>query len=427
MGHRTRWGAIAASAVLALGLTACGGADNDDEGGGGDGASAGAPAKAPGFDGTTIKLATLSAQSGPVAVIGNPLVAGNKTWFDRLNAEGGVAGKYKVELVNEDNRYEADTTVQRYNRVKNDVTAVLQVLGTAPTLALLPQLRRDKIVAGPASLDGFWVKEPNLLPIGAPYEFEAANGLAHYIEAEGKDKTFCTFTQDDVYGEAALRGVDAEAKQAGIQVATRQKFKLADKDVTGQVQRLRRAGCDAVSLAATPTDAATIWGTAARLKFAPRWIAQAPAWTGAFAKSPLAPYLQQTTWVVAEGTQWGDESVPGMKQMIADQKQYAPKQQPDIYFQYGYNQGRAFTALLEKAVEKGDLSRDGLLAALNELGEVDYQGLIAPYTYGADGDRTPSRSNAIFSIDPKAPGGLKLEAKDVTSPAAQEIEFQAAP
>ncbi|MGE4428897.1 MAG: ABC transporter substrate-binding protein, partial [Solirubrobacteraceae bacterium] len=395
MRNRTRWGAIAASAILALGVTACGGADDDD--GGGGGSDGGGLSAAPGFDGTTIKLATLSAQSGPVAVIGKPLTNGIKVWFDRVNADGGIAGKYKVELVNEDNRYEADTTVQRYNRVKNDVVAVGQVLGTAPTLALLPQLRRDNIVAAPASLDGFWVEETHLVPVGAPYQVEAANGLHHYIEAEGKDKTLCTFTQDDVYGEAALQGVEAAAKDNGVKIASGQKFKVADKDVTGQIQRLRRAGCDAVSLAATPTDAGKIWQTAAQLKFAPRWIAQAPAWTGAFAKSPLAPYLEQTLWLVAEGADWGDSEIPGMKEMLADVEKYSPKQEPDLYFSFGYNQGRAMTAILEKAVAAGDLSREGVVKALNELGEVDFQGLISPYTYGPDGDRSPSRSNTIYT------------------------------
>ena len=427
MLDRTRWGAAVATAVLALGATGCGGADNDEDDAGG-GATAGAPATAPGFDGTTIKLATLSAQSGPVAVIGKPLTNGVKVWFDRVNAEGGIAGKYKVELVNEDNRYEPDTTVQRYNRVKNDVLAVAQVLGTASTLALLPQLKRDEIVAAPASLDGFWVREPQLLPVGAPYQVEAANGLHHYLQTEGKgkDSTICTLSQDDAYGEAALQGVEAAKQADGFEVATQQKFKNADKDVTGQIQRLRRAGCDAVTLAATPTDAATIWATAARLKFAPRWIAQIASWTGAFVKSPLAPYLQQTTWVVSEGTAWGDESVPGMKQLLADQKQYAPDQQPDVYFTFGYNQGRALSALLEKAVKDGDLSRKGVIKALDGLGEVDFQGLVSPYTYGPGGDRNPSRANTIFSVDPKTPGGLKAEQKDVTSPAAEKLEFETA-
>ena len=40
---------------------------------------------------------------------------------------------------------------------------------------MLPQLKPDNIVAAPASLDAFWVREQNLLPIGAPYQIQAIN------------------------------------------------------------------------------------------------------------------------------------------------------------------------------------------------------------------------------------------------------------
>ena len=59
---------------------------------------------------------------------------------------------------------------------------------------------------------------------------------------------------------------------------------------------------------------------------------------------------------MAEGTEWGDTQVPGMKDMMEQVKEFKPDQQPDYYFSFGYLQGIAMTALLEKAVELGDLS-----------------------------------------------------------------------
>ena len=102
-----------------------------------------------------------------------------------------------------------------------------------------------------------------------------ANGTAG---EDGKGKNICSFIQDDAYGEAGQSGVDYAAESLGFELADTQKFKVGDKDVTGQVQRLQGSNCDAVFLVATPTDAGTIWGTAAQAKFAPRWIAQSPAW-----------------------------------------------------------------------------------------------------------------------------------------------------
>ena len=42
-------------------------------------------------------------------MIGKPLTAGNEVYFDYVNSEGGIAGKYKVELVQEDTQYSPPT------------------------------------------------------------------------------------------------------------------------------------------------------------------------------------------------------------------------------------------------------------------------------------------------------------------------------
>ena len=416
--------AFAAIAALALGGAACG--QDEDEGGGGS-AGGGEPKKTTGFDGTTIKVGVLTPLTGPVAVIGEPLTAGNEVYFEAVNKKGGIAGKYKVEIEQADTQYKPDRTVQQYNRLKNNVVAFTQVLGTAPTLAVLPQLNKDKVVAAPASLDAFWVREESLLPIGGPYQIQAINSLDYYVnKADGKGKNICSMIQDDAYGEAGQQGVDFAAEKLGFEVAETQKFTVGTKDVAGQVSRLRSAKCDAVFLVATPTDAGTIWGTAAQMKFAPRWIGQSPAWIDELGKSPLAEYLKQTTWIAAEGTEWGDNEVPGMAEMVKNVEELRPKQEPDYYFAFGYNQARAMTALLEKAVEQGDLSRDGIKKALSELGTVSFDGLTGDYQYGAAEERNPPRTSTIFEVDPDKPFGLGTKEYEYESEFAKEFEFKKA-
>ncbi|MGH3100713.1 MAG: ABC transporter substrate-binding protein, partial [Thermoleophilia bacterium] len=80
-------------AVLALVLAGCGGAADEGESEGEGGAAE--VKSGPGFDGKTIKLGVLTPLSGPVAVIGQPLTAGNQVYFDYVNSKGGIAGKYK--------------------------------------------------------------------------------------------------------------------------------------------------------------------------------------------------------------------------------------------------------------------------------------------------------------------------------------------
>ena len=417
---------MAILSVLALLAAACGGDDDDDDAGGG-GDDKKTLTAAPGFDMTTIKVGVITPLTGPVAVIGNPLTAGTETWFKYINEEkGGIAGKYKVTLVKEDSQYKPDLGVQAYNKIKNDVTMFAQLLGTPITKAVLQQLRADKIVAAPASLDVDWVRDPNLLPVGAPYEIQMINAAA-YLQNEGgaKGKTVCSMIQDDAYGASGQRGIDFAAKELGYSIKTTAKFAPATPDFTAQIQSLKSNGCQVVFLVATPSDTSKLLGTAAQLQFVPQWVGQSPTWTGAFAKSPLAPYLQANFLLAAEGTEWGDTTVKGMADMLDRLQKYTPSQQPDIYFVFGYYQAQATTALLEKAVANGDLSRDGLLEALNDIGSVKFDGLTGDYDYGTSAaTRNPPRATTIYKVDPAKPGGLAKVKYEYTSDQAKKYELK---
>lgn len=412
--------ALFAALTLVVALAGCGSNRNESAG------QPGQPRATAGFDGKTISLGVLSPLSGPVAVIGQPLTAGNQVWFDYINSErGGIAGKYQVKLVEQDTRYQPDVAVQQYNRTKGSVVAYAQVLGTPSTLAVLPQLKRDNVLAAPASLDGTWVRQPNLLPVGGPYQIEAINGLAYYVsQPQARGKPICSMIQDDAYGQAGQQGVDFAAKQEGFRIATTQRFTAGDKDVSGQISRLRSAGCAGVFLVALPADAATIWATAARLRYAPRWIAQASAWSPALGTSPLRDYLIKTVWIAGEATQWGDPRVPGMRDMIVRQRRYKPSQKPDYYFTFGYNWGRAMTAVLERAVARGDLSHNGVLKASQEIGTVSFDGLSGPYRYGPADQREPPRVTTVFRITPGRGFGLGTLKYNFESPAAAKFTFK---
>ncbi len=171
-----------------------------------------------------------------------------------------------------------------------------------------------------------------------------------------------------------------------------------------------------VFLVATPTSTGAALGVAAGAGFAPQWIGQSPTWIGVLGASALAPYLQENFLVASEGVNWGDESVPGMAELVRIKDTYAPDQQPDVYFNFGYLQGIAVHALLEKAVELGDLSHEGIMAALADLGTVSFGGLSGDYEYGET--RTPPTKSSIFKVDPASPTGLSLVdgAQDIEAP-----------
>lgn len=431
--------------LLALALVAagCGGSssDDDDDDAGSDTSSdttsdepAGDPEPAPGFDGTTIRLGVITPTSGSVALVGNPLTAGNKAYFDYVNEElGGVAGKYKIELDIRDSAYDPTKAVSEYNAIKDNVTLITQLLGTPSVNAVLEQLEDDQIVAAPASLDSFWVREPNLLPVGGPYQIQALNALNWYVtDGGGEGKTLCALIQDDPYGEAGLAGLEFAAEELDVELEVTARFPAppapqTPETFTAPIGQLQSAGCEMVFLVATPTSTGAALGVAVGSDFAPQWIGQSPTWIGVLGKSPLAPYLEANFLVASEGVTYGDTSAEGMAELVRIKDTYAPDQQPDIYFNFGYIQAKAVHQLLEKAVEQGDLSREGILSALENLGTLTYGGLSGDYEYGPADERVPPTTSTIFKVDPTSPTGISAVegAEGIEAPFAKDFEFEA--
>ena len=423
---------LAVLLVVMMGAAACGGRDDDvDTGGEGDagenGDEGGEPAAAPGFDGTTIKLGVLTPLSGPVAdPIGLPLTAGGDVYWQRVNEAGGIAGKYKVEQVKEDTQYDAGKAREQYTKIKNDVAMFSQVLGTPPTQAILQDAKTDNIALSPASLDAAWVREANLLPVGTTYQLQFINGAA-YLQDNEPDaaKTMCLMAIEGEYGDTGLEGLEFASKELDFKIASTARFKATDQDFTAQIQQLKNANCTAVFLTALPSNTGKILGTGAQLGFTPRWVGQSPTWVSAIgASAALQPLLEKTWLWASEGVTWGDTSVPGMKEMLDDIAKYKPDQKPDVYFVFGYVQARAVHALLETAVENGDLSRQGILDAIEELEEVDYGGLLGQYTYGAPTERSPSREATIFKFVNDPAKGFLEAVETIESDAAKAFEFE---
>lgn len=416
---------LAIGAALAISVAACGDDDDDPVAGddGGDGGN-GELAEVPGFDGETIKVGMLSPLSDAVAVIGGPLSNGHIAYYESVNAEGGIAGQYLLEWEQGDITYiDTSTTAREYDRLKDEVVLFSQILGTPHVSEVLPSLEADGVTAAPATLDAEWVEEPNLIPVGAPYQFQVMNAVDYYVNEIGSaEDTICIAAVDTEYGDAGIEGMEFAAENLGFEVAASPRHSQGDTDFTPTIGALQDAACDMVFVTALPAETGTILGTAAATGFQTQWILQSPAYIGLFVQNAdLLPYLEAKVLIAAEGTEWGDESVPGMAEMVGALEQYTPEQEPDYYFGFGYVQAETVVALLEKAVELGDLSREGIQNALVELGTVTHDGLSGEYTYGEE--RVPPRSTTIFQIQGDRPFGVANLERDYQAEFAEDFEL----
>src|SRR5262249_10389426 len=250
-------------------------------------------------------------------------------------------------------------------------------------------------------------REQYLILVGTPYRLQVENAFDYVVSKLGvhQPKTGIIYQSDD-YGLDGLTGYLESVSAYHLLAVAQARITQGQQDMSAAVLQMKQAGAEYVFLTTVPGDTANIILTAHALGYDPQWILQSPAYSSLLLGVPaLAPLLAQHAWMVSQGADWGDRSKPGMAEMLDNVARYAPDQKPDQYFQLGYTQAKITYAILKKAIESGDLSRDGVYRAFQTIGSIDLGGLYPQAHYGTSGspnDRVPTRDNTIYAIDPSA-------------------------
>src|SRR5579859_5896431 len=409
---------ISAFAILGVLLAGCA----SSTGGGG-----GAIKTGPGIDATnkTITLGILTPLSGPVAApIGIPLTRGIDVYFQSVNANGGING-WKVNLVKKDTKYSPQAAVTAYNEIHNQVAMLGESLGTPPTVAIKDLAASDHMLVSAATLASSLAREKYLVLVGTPYRLQVENAFDYVVNTlkDTKPKTGIIY-QNDEYGQDGLQGYKESITAYGLDDVGQASYAVTDTDFTAQVSQMKQAGAKYVFLSTLPTVTATIVGTAAKLGYFPQFIMQSPAWSNLLLGVKVLVPLFTKMWIVGQGATWGDTSKPGMAQLLQDVQKYAPSQQPDGYFEFGYTESYITYAILKKAFANNDLTRDGLYNAFLSLKNVDLGGLYPPVTYGSSpNQRVPTRDSVVFQIDPTQPNDVRALTPDFTGTASTQSQF----
>ncbi|MBV9230893.1 MAG: ABC transporter substrate-binding protein [Chloroflexi bacterium] len=373
----------------------------------------------------TITLGILSPFSGPVAdPIGKPLARGVEVFFQSINDQGGVDG-FKVNFIEKDSQYNPQIQVEQYNQIHNQVLMIADSLGTPTTFAIKDQAASDHMLISAATLSSDLTREKYIILVGTPYRLQVENAFDYIVNKLGvKNPATGIIYQDDDYGQDGLTGYKEAISAYNLHDVARTPFPVTATDFTAQISQLKAAGAKYVFMTSVPGSTAKIIGTAHALGYDPQWILQSPAFSTGLLKVPALVPLLSKAWVVSQGATWGDTSVPGMKAMLADVAKYAPDQKPDGFFQFGYTESKITYAILKKALDNGDITRDGLFKAFESIKNLDLGGLLPAVNYGSTPDeRVPARDNIVYQIDPSQPTSLKPLSDDFTGSAAKQSKF----
>jgi ABC-type branched-subunit amino acid transport system substrate-binding protein len=373
----------------------------------------------------TITLGILSPYSGPVAdPVGKPLARGVEVFFKSINDNGGING-YKVKFIEKDSQYNPQIQVTQYNQIRNQILMIADSLGTPTTFAIKDQAAADHMLVSAATLSSALAREKYLILVGTPYRLQVENAFDYVVNKLGvQNPAVGIIYQNDDYGQDGLTGYKEAVSAYSLHDVGQATYAPTDTDFTAQVSQMKAAGAKYVFLTTLPSVTAKIIATGHALGYDPQWILQSPAFSTLLLGVPSLVPLLSKAWVVSQGATWGDSSKPGMKQMLADVAKYAPDQKPDGFFEFGYTESKITYAILKKAIENNDLTRDGLLKAFESLKNVDLGGLLPTVNYGTSpNDRVPTRDSVVYIIDPSQPESVRSLSGDFTGSAAMKSQF----
>ena len=373
-------------ALVTAALAACGKKVDDEKKEEPGKPGAGEPAKpaaAPGVDaaGKVVRLGALNDESGPAKQIGVAFANG-KRLLVRAVESGQLAALpdgWKIALVEKDHGYNPQQSVQLYKDLKDEVLFLTTSFGTPPTLPLLEDLKRDDMIAFPASLSSQMAANEHTPPLGPSYMVEAMRAMDWAVESAGgadKVKAAIVYQKDD-YGDDGLNGWRQAAAHHGVKIVTEQTIKPTDQDFTAVVKALKDAGATHVLLTVLPSATPGILGTAAKMKYAPTWIGNTPAWVDVFFAKLPPPLVANFVWVT--GLSYWGEDVPGMKDFLAVWEAHGKGMgDPDFYILASYVHGLVQLEALKRAIESGDVTRAGFRKALRSISGWDAGGLGQP-------------------------------------------------
>jgi ABC-type branched-subunit amino acid transport system substrate-binding protein len=433
MQGKALWRLIALFSVLVLVLGACSSGGDGD--GGEEGAGDGEIATDTGVteepcpdavneDNGCIYLGTLSDLTiGPFAPLAVPITDSQAAFWARVNEEGGIGGEYDVDVTThvQDNEYNPEVHVRKYQQIEPEILALAQTLGTPPTLAALDLYKQGDVVGAPASWWSGWEFEDVILESGTNYCFESMNAIDYAIE-EFDAKTVMAVGYPGDYGGDAAAGAEIAAKENGLEYLGA--IETAPNAIAGSQEEaigaVLEANPDVVIVTTGPAEMAEIVGGTAARDFQGRFMGTSPTWNKGVLESPAAPaiealYLQTGPWAPFDTDTPGHEA---MREAVGDVD-------PNDGYTSGWVWSYPLKQVLEDAVANGDLTRAGLVEAASSLETVDYEGMLPEEAgrFSGDPNDTVFRQIVISKPDKNAPSGVTLLEDFFVGPTAEAFEF----
>ena len=195
-----------------------------------------------------ILLGQAAVFTGPAAQLGIQMRNGAKTYFDHVNAQGGVHGR-KIELLTLDDGYEPTRSGPNTKKLieEHKVFALFGYVGTPTSAAALPIFTEAKVPFFGPFTGAELLRQPfnrYIFNVRASYYDETDKIVEQVVSTGGKN--IAVFYQNDAYGQAGLKGVEIAMAKRNMRISATGTVERNTVEVAAAAKAIHAVAPDAV-------------------------------------------------------------------------------------------------------------------------------------------------------------------------------------
>jgi branched-chain amino acid transport system substrate-binding protein len=369
---------------LALVTAACGAGEEREDN----------PGSTVGITDDTIKIGAHFPLTGVAAPGYSEIPLGHQAYYDYVNANGGINGR-QIEWVFKDDAYDPSKTNSVTNELvlQEEIFGMVGGLGTPTHRQVVDFLNEEEVpdlFVSSGSLQ--WGDDPASKPwtFGWQTDYESEGKvIGQYVAENMPDAKVGLFLQDDDFGDDGEKGVRQFLDEQIVEV---QRYTAGNTDIGPQIAALQAADVDIVLGFNVPSYTALSQLAALTLGFETQWfysnVGSDPTLVGGllanFSEGKVTNGAQMLDGVMTTeyipGVDAPDDPWVQLWQKVWDE--HGGEGELTNYKVYGMSQAYTFVQALAAAGE--DVTREGIVEALEEHGG-DFEGPgLAPFRYSED-------------------------------------------
>ena len=347
-------------------------------------------ATAPGVTATSITFGTHQPLTGPAAPGYSEIAPASQAFFDYVNAHGGVFGR-QIHLVIKNDQYDPTQTVNVVHQLvlQDNVFGIFEGLGTPTHTKVVGFLNASRIpdlfVASGCPCWDNGSTQPYTFGWQPNYTIEGKI-LGQYIKQHNAGQKVGVLYQDDDFGQGGLAGIQDEVPPADI--VSKQPYESGTTTLAAQITALKASGAKVLVMFTVPIYTAIGRLTAFTLGYSPQLVVSNvgidPITVGGLLKTVSKGKASGDALIdgaITDGylPSFSNTTNPWIKLFMQIKARYDPSAPFDGNVEYGM--ANAYTLVQALVAAGKDLTRQGLINAIDQKGASWRGPGIVPYRY----------------------------------------------